>query len=126
TFAVTLSLLVTPGLMEESLAGSPVIVVDDAVVPVAPDGQCSLIEAFENAVDQAGTHADCIPGSNQPTTIELAADSTYTLTTVHNSDGGNGANGLPLLAGEIVVQGQGATSQRGGRTPPVRILEVAA
>lgn len=126
TFAVTLSLLGTTGFMQESLAGSPVIVVDDAVVPVAPDGQCSLIEAFENAVDQAGTHADCIPGSNQPTTIELAADSSYSLTTVHNNGGGNGPNGLPLLAGNVLVQGQGATIQRGGSTPPFRILEVAA
>src|SRR6266508_147517 len=44
-------------------------------------------------------------------TITLAAGCTYTLTAVNNN-GVNGPNGLPVLAGALTINGNGATIAR--------------
>jgi predicted outer membrane repeat protein len=70
------------------------------------DGLCSLIEAIENANDDAATHADCAAG-NGADTIELAGGATYELTA--NLGGGFG---LPAISDDLLIRGNGATIRR--------------
>ena len=67
------------------------------------------------------TNANTNPGAN---VIDLAPGCTYTLTTVNNADGGEGSNGLPVVTGELSINGNGATIQRSSAadTPPFRIF----
>ncbi len=60
-------------------------------------------------------------GSGGADTINLAADCTYTLTTVNNDT--DGPNGLPSITSEITINGNGATIERGS-TDPFRIFHV--
>ncbi|MGE0826291.1 MAG: choice-of-anchor Q domain-containing protein [Candidatus Binatia bacterium] len=87
------------------------------------DGQCSLIEAIDNANDTTtGTvHNDCEGGD--PTgadTITLPANSTHTLTAV-NTDF-VGPTGLPRITSVITIAGHGSTITRDPDTDPFRIL----
>lgn len=111
----------------ESMAatrGGAVIPVADGVVEIAADGQCSLIEALENAVNQAQTHADCEAGGASGATLLLAEESLYSLTELHNTAAG--PSGLPSLSGTIVIEGNGATIEREPGAPLFRLLHVAA
>ena len=54
-------------------------------------------------------------------------DSTYTLTAVNNSDGGEGDNGLPAIvsastAGKLTINGNGATIERDSAAPQFRFF----
>ena len=54
-------------------------------------------------------------------------NSTYTLTAVDNSDGGQGGNGLPVIvsaatAGKLTINGNGATLTRDGAAPQFRFF----
>lgn len=69
---------------------------------INPDGRCSLIEAMENA-NGGAIHADCVAGGGADT-ITLPAGSTQSLTEAHNAD-----NGLPVVASQITIQGNGST-----------------
>ncbi|MGH9381477.1 MAG: choice-of-anchor Q domain-containing protein [Thermoanaerobaculia bacterium] len=98
----------------------------DGLVDVAQDGQCSLIEALENANGDA-IHADCTAGDDGLDTLVLTAGSIYTLIEVHNeADWPGGSNGLPSVTTPIVVQGRGATVERAsdGDTPEFRLFHV--
>ena len=88
---------------------------------IVADGQCSLIEAIDNANADAQTHADCPAGSGADI-ISLPADSTITLTSVNNSV--NGLNGLPRITSAITIEGNGATIARDSSAPFFRILLV--
>lgn len=83
-------------------------------VPCSVGGSDGLIAAI-NAADKAGAG-----------TLELAKGCTYTLTTPDNpTDGGNG---LPVLTGEITINGSGGTTiarSSAPGTPDFRIIEVA-
>jgi uncharacterized repeat protein (TIGR01451 family) len=94
---------------EAGLAPTGVITVTTTLPEVAADGQCSLIEAIDNANADAASHADCAAGSGADT-IELASGASYTLTAVHNNSGGN--NGLPVISSTITVNGHVATIAR--------------
>lgn len=103
------------------------ITVDDGVVVVADDGQCSLIEAIVNANNDSALFAsagECAPGSG-PDTINLPANGTFTLTTSYTyayySD-----NGLPLIDSDITIAGNGAEITRDGAAGLFRILAVSA
>src|SRR5207302_1658700 len=67
--------------------------------------------------------------NSQNDTINLAANGTYTLTTVDNST--YGSNGLPVILDDgnhmLTINGNGATIQRdtSGGTPDFRVLCVA-
>lgn len=97
------------------------------MVEVAQDGQCSLVEALENA-NGVASHADCPAGDEGLDTVVLAASAVYTLSEVHNEADSwpFGPNGLPSIATPIVVQGHGATIERSSEsdTPEFRLLFV--
>lgn len=99
------------------------IEVADGLVEVVVDGQCSLIEALENAND-GGVNSDCTAGSDGADTIHLAPGSVYTLTDSVSSTGG--PTGLPRFSSEVSVLGYGATIERaaGDGVPRFRLLRV--
>jgi hypothetical protein len=105
-------------------ATDAVITVTTTSPEVAPDGECSLIEAIENA--NAGgvsvPHPDCEAGSEGENVIVLSIDATYSLVAVHHE--ANGPNGLPGITSEITIQGNGATIQRSEAegTPAFRLF----
>lgn len=90
---------------------------------IVEDGHCSLIEAIENANDDAMTHADCPAGESSSDTIELANNSTYTLTNIHNIS--HGSTGLPVIEGKLIINGHGSTITRDADAPDFRILLIA-
>ena len=59
-----------------------------------------------------------------PDTIQLAAGCTYALTAVDNY--WYGPDGLPPVAGELTIDGRGATISRAGGAPPFRLFFVSA
>lgn len=96
------------------------------VVAVAADGQCSLREAMLLA-NGAAANGNCVvvADSNATLTIDLPADTTFTL-----ADGpydARGPNGLPSVTGAYAIAGHGATIIRSTApgTPRFRILHVA-
>jgi hypothetical protein len=107
-------------------ATDAVITVTTTSPEVVEDGECSLIEAMENANAQglAVPHPDCEPGSEGENVIVLATDAIYTLTTAHNET--NGFNGLPSITSEITIQGNGAVIERSDAdgTPEFRLFRI--
>ncbi len=111
-------------LSQAPTAHAATITVDNGVVAIADDGDCSLPEAIINANNDSQLYAsagECAPGSGADT-ITLSGG-TYTLTTVDNtayySD-----NGLPLIDSDITIDGNGATIERDGAAPDFRIMAV--
>ena len=95
------------------------IVVEDGLVAVSDDGQCSLIEAIQaaNADTDVG---GCDDAGSGPDTIILPADSTYVLTETYASN-----TGLPVIASTITISGNGAIIKRDpGSIDNFRILKV--
>lgn len=98
------------------------ITVSTNVPDIAADGNCSLIEAIENAnADNAGTHTDCAFGSVADA-IVLPPNSTHTLTAVNNTS--FGPTGLPVINSTITIVGNGSTITRETLAPDFRILAV--
>lgn len=109
TIVVSLTVWLMPSVSPVRAAN---ITVAAGVVAIAADGQCSLIEAIENANNDASTHADCTAGSgNDVITLSLG---TYLLTTTHNNTDGN--NGLPSVinSGSLTINGNSSIIQRSG------------
>ena len=107
-----------------------VLPVSAATIPVtttnpapAADGQCSLIEAIDNANADAAAHADCPAGSGADT-IELASSATYELDQVHINF--YGPNGLPIIGSDITIEGNGSTIRRAAGAPDLRIQAVSS
>jgi hypothetical protein len=93
--------------------------------PVAlDDGNCSLVEAIDNANADAQLHDDC-PAGNGADTIRLMSEAIYLFNSVHNVADGN--NGLPSITSTITVEGSGATLVRNMTIspPPFRFFHVA-
>jgi predicted outer membrane repeat protein len=88
---------------------------------IATDGQCSLVEAIDNANNDAATHADC-PAGNGPDTITLSRDVALDGTTVFTFFG---ENGLPPITSTITIQGEGFSISRVTGSPAFRIFAVA-
>jgi uncharacterized repeat protein (TIGR01451 family) len=72
-----------------------------------------LITAIQNANNNPGT----------PTTITLAANTTFDFTSANNST--NGANALPVITANITIVGNGDTLERSG-TAAFRLFDVAS
>jgi hypothetical protein len=85
------------------------------------DSKCSLIEAIDNANNDATTHTDC-PAGNGADKLILSAG-TYTLNSSNNT-GINGNNGLPQITSNISIQGNGATIQRDADASAFRLFQV--
>lgn len=67
---------------------------------------------------EAITQANATPGAD---TIDLVPGCAYVLTAAASPD-----TGLPVVTGQLAIQGHGATIRRSGSAPRFRILEVAA
>ena len=80
---------------------------------IIADGQCSLIEAINNANNDAATFPDCAAGSGADT-IVLPANANLTLSAVYARTYGQFGNpvGLPLITSRITIEGNGATIAR--------------
>jgi hypothetical protein len=87
-----------------------------------PPGTCDLVEAIENANNDADTNVDCIGvGAYGDDVIELTTD--VTLDTVNNTL--NGPNGLPQVVSTIEIQGNDFTVRRITGAPDFRIFNIA-
>jgi hypothetical protein len=92
----------------------------DNVFDVADGDVQGLIDAI-NAANAACT-SDPARSVAAPAVINLAANGHYTLTAVDNTDAGS--NGLPVITGTVIINGNGATIARSSAagTPEFRIL----
>jgi hypothetical protein len=92
---------------------------------IAADGQCSLIEAIINANNDAATHPDCPTGSGADT-ILLPGNTNLTLNSVNGFLYGtnSGPHGLPPIASQITIEGNGATISRQGSAPAFGLIAV--
>lgn len=98
------------------------ITVVNGQVAVSNNGQCSLIEAINNAnsTTTGQPHADCTAGNpGGADTIVLPSGGDFVLTAVNNTQ--FGANGLPVFNSTITINGNGATIRRGAGAPSFRI-----
>jgi len=117
-------ILVMTGLVGISLPlAAATITVTTTNPVVAADGQCSLIEAIDNANEVAATHADCPAGSGADI-IELASSADYVLDQVNVTF--NGPNGLPTISSAITVEGHDSTIRRAPAAPDFRLFTVNA
>lgn len=88
-----------------------------------PDGDVqALIDAIK-AANAAGAQGRSSQAA--PAVIDLAANGAYTLTVVENTT--NGANGLPVITGNLMLNGNGATIARSSAEgiADFRILEIS-
>jgi hypothetical protein len=90
---------------------------------IIADGQCSLIEAINNANNDVATFPDCAAGSG-PDTIVLPANANLTLSSVYTRTYGQVGTpvGLPTITSQITIEGNGATIARQGNAPAFRIM----
>jgi hypothetical protein len=86
----------------------------------AADGLCSLIEAMENANDDAATHLDCMAGDGSDA-IELMVGE-YVVREVHNE--AFGPTGLPAVTGELTINGHSSFLERARNGPWFRLFLV--
>jgi hypothetical protein len=115
-------LLVAMGLIGFGLSISAATIPVTTTNPaVAADGQCSLIEAIDNANADAANHADCPAGSGADV-IELAPSAIYVLDEVNVTY--NGSNGLPVISSSITIKGHNSTVRRAPGAPSFRIISV--
>lgn len=93
--------------VDETTPGSGV-----GVVEPAADGLCSIKEAFDNANDDAATHANCTAGSGTDT-IELPDDAVFSIDNAALVDDGFlGSVALPVITSAIHIQGNDSTIER--------------
>ncbi|WP_421107362.1 right-handed parallel beta-helix repeat-containing protein [Streptomyces sp. NEAU-S77] len=85
---------------------------DDAPTAFVPCGDAA---ALVTAVGQVAASGG---------TVALAAGCAYTLTSVA-ATGANGADGLPVITGNVAIVGTGSTIRRSASAPDFRIAEVA-
>jgi hypothetical protein len=115
-----LFIIAVAGIAIPAAAGTITVTTTDPAVAV--DGECSLIEAIDNANTDAQTHADCPAGSGADV-IELASSATYVLDQVVVNY--YGPIGLPYASSEITVQGHDSTIERAPGADPFRLLGVS-
>ena len=114
--------LMAAGLIGFGLSVSAATIQVETTDPaVAADGQCSLIEAIENANADAANHADCDVGSGADV-IELATSADYVLDQVHINY--YGPNGLPIIGSNVTIEGRNSTIERAPGAPAFRLLVV--
>jgi hypothetical protein len=107
--------------------GATLVVAPGAAAVVDGDGECSLIEAIDNANADAALHPDCPAGSGADV-IVLATGSTHTLTTVIESVRSLDLPfGLPQITSAITIRGNKSVIERSraADTPPFGLFDVA-
>ena len=92
---------------------------------IIADGQCSLIEAINNANNDAATFPDCAAGSGADT-IVLPANANLALSAVYARTYGQFGDpiGLPLITSPITIEGNGATIARAASAPAFGLIGV--
>ncbi len=109
---------------DQPLDAAAAIVVNTINPGISDNGQCSLIEALENANADAQIHDDCAAGSGADI-VSLPVDAVMIFTATHNTVGGN--NALPVITGTVTIVGNGTTLVRSvNGTPSFRFFNVAA
>jgi hypothetical protein len=101
------------------------------IVVTATDGgmggpECRLRDAI-TAANNAVSIGGCVVAGSAPYIIELGQSKTYTLTVVDNP-GVLGANGLPVIASDITINGNNSSIERYrmlGNEPAFRLFQVA-
>jgi hypothetical protein len=88
-----------------------------ATIPAACSGTAGDVASLVDAIDVANA-------STGPDTVALGANCVYALTTPHNY--WYGPNGLPPIASDITVAGNGATISRSAAAPEFRFFFVGA
>ena len=104
----------------QGVAAAATITVTTNDPRIVSDGQCSLIEAINNANNDAATHADCPAGSGADT-IVLPASANLTLSAVDNT---TFFTGLPAITSRITIEGNGATIARQVPAPGFSVMVV--
>ncbi|MHC5110036.1 MAG: Calx-beta domain-containing protein [Planctomycetota bacterium] len=102
------------------------IPVEASLVEVNADGQCSLIEAFTNALDTGSgqPYTDCVAGDPAGAdTVVLANAATYLLNNADNATAGG--NALPAITGDVTVDGNQSVLERTDGAPGFRHFLVA-
>ena len=116
-----------------ALSGSPLLIptaqaatitVNSGQIAVnVSDGQCSLIEAINNAnTDSDTSGGDCAAGAGADV-INLPGGA-FTFTTSYIYDAGN--NGLPSITSDITINGNGSQLNLGGAAVGIRLARVSA
>jgi hypothetical protein len=106
----------------QGVATAATITVTTSDPSIIADGQCSLIEAIDNANNDAATHADCLAGSGADT-IVLPVNADVTLSAAYASFYGRPI-GLPLITSRITIEGNGAMIARQGSAPDFGLIAV--
>lgn len=121
-----LALTVAVGLvLAPDAAQAASIAVTDGAVDVAPNGNCSLVEAVQSANTNTGFDG-CMSGSGIVDTLVLPAGSIFTFNGFHDTS--EGFTALPLVTTAITIEGNGATIERSSAagTPHFRLIRTAA
>jgi hypothetical protein len=109
----------------QGLATAATITVTTNNPNIAADGQCSLIEAIVNANNDAATFPDCAAGSGADT-IVLPANANIILSAVYGMTYAQFGSpvGLPPIASQITIEGNGATIARQANAPAFGLMAV--
>ena len=109
----------------QGVAAAATITVTTNNPNIIADGQCSLIEAIVNANNDAATHADCAAGSGADT-IVLPANANIILSAVYGMTYAQFGSpvGLPPIASQITIEGNGATIARQANAPVFGLMAV--
>ena len=91
-----------------------------AGVTFAPAALASVVPCSVSSLVSAITTANNTPGGG---TLTLTSGCTYTLTAENNS--ADGGTGLPVITGQVTIQGSGATITRSG-SAAFHLLDVAS
>ena len=102
------------------------ITVVNGQVAINANGQCSLIEAIQNANSKTNgrPNMDCAAGNpSGADTINLPSNGLFTLNNVQVTDV-VGDIGLPWISTQMTINGNGSTIQRNSNAPEFRIIAV--
>jgi hypothetical protein len=127
TGAALLLAVAGAGAQIDPAAADATITVVNGQVNVAANGQCSLMEAIQNANNKTNgrPYTDCAAGNpNGADTINLPANGLFTLNTPFVPDAAVGPIGLPWISSTITLNGNGSTIQRGANAPNFRVMAV--
>jgi hypothetical protein len=123
---IAICLVVVAGLVSAQSAHAATITVTTTNPARGFDGQCSLIEAIDNADHGTGEWPDCAAGSSGADVINLGSGLTYTFTGALTGGGTTGALALPVITTTITLNGNGSTLTRSLSSGQFRYLYVAS
>ncbi len=127
TGAALLLAVAGAGAQIDPTAPDNTITVVNGQVNVVANGQCSLMEAIQNANNKTNgrPYTDCAAGNpNGADTINLPANGLFTLNSAFVPDAAVGPIGLPWISSTITLNGNGSTIQRGNNAPDFRVMAV--